>query len=148
MDSKIPDGSITIRATRPSYFLLGVIWTVVAVACVILGIKSPFQDYEVIMVITAGFAIVWWIWLLRIKLTVSERYLEYRDGIFKPSKIALRLIAEVKDENIEWDARVLNRIPRVNIMDKNGDIAMMINTTFFNRNDLERVLQTVKTRMR
>jgi hypothetical protein len=72
--------------------------------------------------------------------------MEYRDSIFKSSKIALRLIAEIRDENIEWNSRVLNRVPRVNVMDKNGDMSMIINTTFFRRNDLERILQAVNDR--
>lgn len=145
MDPRKTEESVTIRAKRPTYFLLGVIWLLLAISCFPLIYRNPGQGYELVVIIAGGFALTWWLWLLRIRLSVSGGYIEYREGIFKTSKLPLRRIADVRDENLDWEA--LDKEPGIMILNKNGDISMLINPRPFRRKDLENLMAVLKQRM-
>ncbi len=136
--------SVTIRARSRSYFILGGIWILVAVLCLLLNIRIPEEGFRVIAIFAAVFAVVWWTWLQRIRLTVSGGYLEYRGGIFRLSRTALKGIGEIRSENTEADSPVPARLPRVMVITKRGDISMVIDPRPFNRDDLDRVMQILR----
>jgi hypothetical protein len=133
--------SVTIRARRPILFVLGVIWILIAVLCQLFRSRIPGDDLGVVAVLATGFAVVWWIWLQRAKLTVSGGYLEYRGGIFRSSKTALRNIGEIRNEYTALDPPILNRIPRVMVISKNGEVSMVIDPRPFTHQDLEYLMQ-------
>jgi hypothetical protein len=134
--------SITIRVKRPSYFVLGVIWILLAASCVPLVYRNPGEGYGLVVLITALFALTWWAWLLRVRLSVNAGYIEYREGILKSSKLPFRQIADIRDQNLDWEA--LDKEPGIMILNKNGDVSMLINPRPFKRRELENLIAVLK----
>ncbi len=144
MYSTEPHSSITIRARRRSYFVLGGIWVLVTILFLLLNIRIPEEGFRVTAILAAVFAAVWWIWLQRIRLSVSGGYVEYRGGIFKSLKTALRNIEEVRSEKTDPDSAVPGRLPQVMVIDRYGNISMVIDPKPFDRGDLEKVMDILK----
>lgn len=142
MELQKKEESITIRAKRPSYFLLGVLWILLTASCVPLVYRNPGEGFELVVLITALFTLTWWAWLLRVKLSVNARYIEYREGILKSLKLPLRWIADIRDQNLDWE--VLDKEPGIMILNKNGDVAMLINPRPFKRRELENLMAVLK----
>ena len=68
---------------------------------------------------------MWWIWLWGFRITISDEYLEYRDGFFRSSKVKFKEIVDIKNVSIGWD--ILGRkirIPRINIILLTGNKAL------------------------
>jgi hypothetical protein len=136
---------MTIRAAPTSYLVLTGIWVLLAIGYLFLSIRSPGENLESGALIAGGVAILWWIWLRGFKITVSEGCLEYRDGFFRSSKIALSEIADVKTESVGWNLLGQKlRIPRITVITRNGEMPIRINPKPFGRLGLQRIMKELK----
>jgi len=138
MRSDSLEQTITIRAAFSSYLVLSGVWVLLAIGYLLLSLRNPGGGLEKGAAISGGVALLWWCWLLSFKITVTKLFLEYRDGFFRTTKVALSDIAQLKDASIEWN--VLNRkirVPRLLVMAKSEDVAISINPKPFKRSDLK-----------
>lgn len=133
--------SMSIRATLSSYLVLSGIWVFLGIGYSLLALSNPRSNLASAALLCFGISVSWIIWLQRFKLTLSEKHIEYRNGLFRLTKVALDEIADIKNENIEWN--ILGRkiaSPGITILTKNGERAMQINPKPFGRIDLKRML--------
>lgn len=140
MGSESAEQTITIRAAFSSYLILSGVWALLAVGYLLLSLKNPAGGLEKGAVIAGGVTLLWWVWLWGFRITVTKASLEYRDGFFKSSKIALSEIIKIKDASIEWN--IVGRrikVPRILVMTRDNDVAISINSKPFKRSDLKKV---------
>lgn len=146
MASQTSNRSTTIRATWTSYIVLGGVWILLAIGYLLLGLRNPGKNLELGVLIAGGLAVLWFTWLRGFRITVSHGYLEYRDGFFRSSRVALNDITNIKNERMEW--KLLGQklaIPRVTITAKNGEMVIRINPKPFGSGELQRVMKELKT---
>lgn len=135
---------VIIRSTWTSYVALAGIWILLTIAYWLLSLRSPGHNLETGGFITGGVAILWIVWLRGFKITVSNGFIEYRDGFFRSSRLALTDIADIKTESAGWN--MLSRkmvIPRIVMIARSGEEAIRINPKPFGR-DLQRILKEMK----
>ena len=134
-----------IRAVLSSYIALDGIWIVLAVAYIFASIKSPGKSWEIGAVILAICSILWALWLRGFKLTVTDKYLEYRDGFYRISKISLEDVKEMKHKWVQWkNLGWTLSIPRIAVITKDRKTAFLINDKPFGINDLAMIRNMVK----
>lgn len=146
MGSQTSNRSTTIRATWTSYIVLGGVWILLAIGYLLLGLRNPGKSLELGVLIAGALAILWFAWLRGFRITVSHDYLEYRDGFFRSSRVALNDIANIRNERTEWNllGKKLS-IPRITITAKNGESVIRINPKPFGSVKLQRVIKELKT---
>src|SRR5688500_582889 len=113
--------TLTIRAAFSSYLILSGIWVLLVGGYVVLSLRNPDRGLGEPAAISGGIAVLWWCWLFGFKITVTKSVLEYRNGFFKSSKIALPEISRLKDAWIQ--VNVLGRrikAPRLVVIPRNG----------------------------
>jgi hypothetical protein len=143
-----PDTSnrmITIRATWTTYLVLSGIWIILAIGYLFLALRAPGKSLELGALISAGVAILWVTWIRGFRITLSQGWIEYRDGFFRCTKVLLKEIADIQRENLEW--KLLGRklaIPRIAVITKDRAVAMRINSKPFGRIGLQRILKELK----
>ena len=135
------------KAVFSSYIALGGIWAVLAIVCFILAIKNFSHGDLIPALICSLVTILWTLWLRGFKLTVTDEYLEYRDGLYRVSKVPLEDIAEMKHKWIQWKnfGRIVS-IPRTAVITKDKKTAFLINDKPFGLNDLSMIRNMVKER--
>ena len=114
-----------IRATLSSYIVLSGVWVLLTIGYLFLSLGSPGKNLESGAIIAGGVSLMWWIWLWGFRITISDEYLEYRDGFFRSSKVKFKEIVDIKNVSIGWD--ILGRkirIPRINIILLTGNKAL------------------------
>lgn len=144
MRSDLSEQKVTIRAAFSSYLVLSGVWVLLAVGYLLLGLRNPAAGSEKGAAIAGGVALLWWCWLLGFKITVTKELLEYRDGFFRSTKVALSDIVQIQNAGVEWS--VLNRrfrVPRLLVIVKNEVVAMSINPKPFKRSDLKIVREAI-----
>ncbi len=143
--NSLTSNSKIIRATLISYIVLSGIWVLLAIGYIFLALSKPGKGLETGAILAGIVSLIWWIWLWGFKLTVSNEYIEYRDGFFRSSKVYLREIADVKNVSIEWNmfGRKI-KIPRINVITHNKIIAMRINPKPFGHRELQEILKLLK----
>jgi hypothetical protein len=144
MNSASSDNPITIRATFSSYIALSGVWVILALFWFLLSLKNPSTGCEKGVVICGGVTLLWWWWLLGFKITITSSFLEYRDGFYQSSKIALSDIKQIKDENVGWNVlspRII--VPRLIIISRGETADIRINPKPFSRTDLKKVRQEI-----
>ncbi len=135
-----PGRGITIRAALSSYLALSGVWVLIALGYLVISVRNPAGGWLEGTIIAGTVALLWWIWLLGFKITLTESFLEYRNGFYQSSRIALTDIAQLKAAGVEW--AVLGRkiiAPRLLIIENDQSVALMINPKPFKRIDLQRI---------
>jgi len=156
--SKPSNVKITIRADIHSCITLG--WLGVLLTIWIYGyirkgrLPNANEIYMLLLVITP--ILLFLTWLRGFKLTITDKFLEYRDGFYQVSKIPLadffriqsdipladffRIQSTIDFKNLE---KVV-RIPRTNVITRNGRIAFQININVFGIKDFQIILDMLE----
>jgi hypothetical protein len=145
MYSETTSRSTTIRATCTSYFILSGVWILLAIGYFLLSIRSPGRNFESGALIAGGVGMLWCVWLRGFKITVSDQCVEYRDGFFRSSRVALSEIADIRNESTGWS--VLGQkfgVPRIIVVTENKEKVIRINPKPFGRIGLQRVLKKLR----
>ena len=134
-----------IRACISSYIALAGIWILMTIACTHISIKSHGQNWEIASAICATCSILWILWLRGFKLTVTDEFLEYRDGFYRISKIHLSNYSEMKHKWVKWKnlGRTLT-IPRIAVSTKDRKTAFLINDKPFKLDDIHMIRDILK----
>lgn len=130
-----------MRATVTSYFALCGIWVVLFLGYVLLSFSRPGRGLESGAVIAGSVAALTVAWLRGFKITISNRLFEYRDGLYRNSKIPVADITKVQSKWVEW-ARFPRGItvPRIVVSTKDRR-TILINAKPFARRDIQKVLE-------
>ena len=133
------------KAVFSSYIALGGIPILTAILWLIGYIKRPSKDAIYASLLCIAIALLWGIWLRGFKLTVTDKYLEYRDGLYRVSRVPLEDIAEMKHKWLQWKnfGRIVS-IPRTAVITKDKKTAFLINDKPFGLNDLAMIRNLVK----
>lgn len=132
--------TVTIRATVSSFVMLSGIYVVLAIVYLISAIQTPGHGWGKGAMLAGGVAILWWCWLGAFKITITKSILEYRDGLFKTSRIKISEIGKIKFTWIE--SNILGRrisAPRLLVVSKDRSVVIKINPKPFSQNDLDKV---------
>lgn len=136
---------VTIRAAPSSYVILGGGWVILSAVYLSLSLTNPASGAEVGAAIAGGGAVLWWIWLYGFKISVTESALEYRDGLYRTSRVALSEIARLKYATIQWcvfGQKIC--VPRLLVISRSNKRILKINPKPFGRLDLSRLQLAVK----
>ena len=95
--------------------------------------------------IFASVAGLWALWLRGFKLAVTDEYLEYRDGLYRTSRVPLADVVELKHKLVQWKnlGRTLS-IPRTAVITKDRKTAFLINDRPFGIKDMAMIRNMVK----
>jgi hypothetical protein len=143
--------SVVIRAALKNYYVVGV-WILLAILFYLLSsrttpldptIRMPKIRFEVLALFFAVLAISWLFWVRSLKITVSDKSFEYRNGFYK-FKTPLKSIENVKDEYIPISLVIQQgRLPKFFVTLKNGN-GLAFKTKPFRRDDLVKMFLALK----
>ena len=134
-----------INAVLSGYIALCGIPFILTVSWIFAYIKRPGVDIMYALLFCATVALLWSIWLKGFKLTITDEYLEYRDGFYRSTRVLLKDVAEMKFKCVQWKnlGRTLS-IPRIAVITKDRKTAFLINDKPFGRDDLAMIRKMVK----
>jgi len=129
---------MVFKATLSAYVFLSGIWVTLAICYMSIGLKNKQLDWFSIGLLLCGITLAWWIWLWGFKITITELYLEYRNGLYKRHRIDLADIKAIQSGWIGWGGSKKSvTIQRVVIVPKNKkQPPIWINSKPFKRQDL------------
>ena len=123
---------LSIRASIGSYIALGCIPIVIALGCIpivpVILTAGKISDNILIYIILLCIAVelLLCIWLRGFKLTVTDEFLEYRDGFYKVWKIPLANFSKMEPVVLQLIG-LRSSSPRTSVITKDGKIAFLIN---------------------
>jgi hypothetical protein len=119
-------------------------WCVLALVCIRTYFKVPLGGWESGALLTGGVALLWSLWLSGFRIRVVDGVLEYRDGLYRTSRIPLGEIAQMRSEWVRW--HLLGRkleVPRLAVIGVDGEKAILINPKPFAWPDLQLLRKAV-----
>ena len=152
MDSK-SDDPVVIRAALKKYYIVGV-WVLLAIVFYLISfrprsinvdpnIRMPKIRFDVLAIFFTVLAFSWMFWLRSLKITVSDKFFEYRNGFYK-FKTPLDRIDNVKDEYVPISVVIQQgRLPKFFVTLKSGN-GLAFKTQPFRRDDLARMFLALK----
>jgi hypothetical protein len=138
---------IIIRSSLLSYVMLIGIWIFLAIGSIAFAVKIPHHGWEKSVALTGCVIVLLACWLRGFKITVTNTFLEYRDGLYKSSKIALLDIADIKHKSLKVHHQPHRIGPyQILIISKNSGSIITINTKPFKLIDIQKVLSVIDKR--
>lgn len=145
------DDSVIVRAAYRKYYIVG-FWVILAIVLYIISlrpvpiepnIKIPRIHYDVLAFFALVLALSWLFWLRSLKITVSDRYMEYRNGFYH-FKASLKTIENVQDEYVPMGEILRQgRLPKFIVKLKGGN-GLSFKTDPFRREDLFKMFLALK----
>ncbi|MDF9832070.1 hypothetical protein M2103_000278 [Ereboglobus sp. PH5-5] len=85
---------LNYKANLFGYLVLSGPWGLLAIAC--LQKVGRLNGYAPMSIICFVVSLLWGFWLLGFRIQISEKQLEYRDGLYRKTAISLNEIISVK----------------------------------------------------
>jgi hypothetical protein len=130
---------IKSKAAPSSYILLGGIWFILCILNIYLWITKPTAGTQVPAIITGVVGSLFCLWLYGFKMSLNEKFFEYRNGFFRTHRLYRKNITGLKNTYIK--SRGIE-IPRPTITSIDGD-NIILNLKPFDRN-VFKILDEIK----
>jgi len=129
-----------MRAVLSGYIALCGIWFVLAAVFAWLAWRDPRSNVWEGAAISGGIGLLFAVWLRGFKITIADGWLEYRDGLFRSSRV---MLADIDEIHVEWIAvghhGMGRKIPRIVVSARNGAVVFRVNPKPFAKEDLRKI---------
>ena len=131
---------IKSKAAPLSYILLGGIWFILCILNIYLWIIKPTAGTHAPAIITGVVGSLFCLWLYGFRMTINEKFFEYRNGFFRTRRLDRKDITGLKHTYISGRGGM--KLPRPTITSINGN-DIIVNPKPFD-NNIFKILEEIE----